>query len=586
MFAKKVLTVAVSAFTLSGCGGEGSSTDSMPQVQEINVTVIDGYLNDAKVWLDVNGNFVHDNDEPISTSGDSGLAVLDVTDIDEPSSFSVVVQADKLLTIDESTNDLVALDYVMSAPAGEHIITPLSTLVHLDLLQSKAKSKSLSSSGNDLDTAIVQVAISLGINPKDVLGDYIESGHDDALYAATNIVASGVLPETPAETSAISQEPAENSDFTDELIQVNAEIKTSIDYANSDENNIDIGDLPPVYIPIDENEDCGDGFIRVDGSTICVADTDNDGVTNANDAFPLDENEWLDTDSDNIGNNADDDDDNDGVPDSEDDFPLDPTKSELIDATPIIPSTCADGFAKDGEGVCSVDTDGDNQPDSEDDDDDNDGVPDSEDDFPLDPTKSELIDATPIVPSTCADGFSKDDEGVCSVDTDGDNQPDSEDDDDDNDGVPDRVDAFPLDKTETIDTDLDGQGNNADLDDDNDGLPDTIETENGTNPLLSDTDGDGVSDMDDAFPLDKTETIDTDLDGQGNNADLDDDNDGLPDTVEIENGTNPLLSDTDGDGVSDKDDAFPLDKTETIDTDHDGQGNNADLDDDNDGLPD
>ena len=58
----------------------------------------------------------------------------------------------------------------------------------------------------------------------------------------------------------------------------------------------------------------------------------------------------------------------------------------------------------------------------------------------------------------------------------------------------DTADAFPLDKTETIDTDADGIENNADTDDDADGVLDTA----------------------DAFPLDKTEALDTDADGIGN----------------------------------------------------------------------
>ena len=56
-------------------------------------------------------------------------------------------------------------------------------------------------------------------------------------------------------------------------------------------------------------------------------DDDNDGVADANDAFPLDPNETLDTDHDGIGNHADPDDDNDGVPDDRDPFPLDPACS-------------------------------------------------------------------------------------------------------------------------------------------------------------------------------------------------------------------------------------------------------------------
>ena len=94
--------------------------------------------------------------------------------------------------------------------------------------------------------------------------------------------------------------------------------------------------------------------------------------------------------------------------------------------------------------------------------------------------------------------------------------------DSDNDGIPNFSDAFPNDATESVDTDLDGIGNNADADDD----------------------GDGVEDTFDAFPLDSTESVDTDLDGIGNNADIDDD----------------------GDGVIDSDDMYPLDATQFKDT--------------------
>lgn len=44
-------------------------------------------------------------------------------------------------------------------------------------------------------------------------------------------------------------------------------------------------------------------------------DSDNDGIPDDQDAFPDDPNEWVDTDGDGVGNNADPDDDNDGMPD-------------------------------------------------------------------------------------------------------------------------------------------------------------------------------------------------------------------------------------------------------------------------------
>ncbi|MFA6992783.1 MAG: PKD domain-containing protein [Candidatus Gracilibacteria bacterium] len=82
------------------------------------------------------------------------------------------------------------------------------------------------------------------------------------------------------------------------------------------------------------------------------------------------------------------------------------------------------------------------------------------------------------------------------------------------------------------------------------------------NSADTDMDGDGVSNEEDAFPLNPKESADTDGDGTGNNTDLDDDNDGVPDV----------------------DDEMPLDKDETTDTDKDGIGNIKDTDDDNDGV--
>ncbi|MEM8547273.1 MAG: hypothetical protein AAGF46_03830, partial [Pseudomonadota bacterium] len=71
----------------------------------------------------------------------------------------------------------------------------------------------------------------------------------------------------------------------------------------------------------------------------------------------------------------------------------------------------------------------------------------------------------------------------------------------------------------------------------------------------NDTDNDGVGNLDDAFPLDATETVDTDGDGVGNNADPDDDNDQMPDSFEEQFGFNPLdpsdaQADADNDGIS------------------------------------
>jgi len=58
-------------------------------------------------------------------------------------------------------------------------------------------------------------------------------------------------------------------------------------------------------------------------------DNDCDGFDNANDAFPDDPFESIDTDTDGVGNNADTDDDGDGIFDSLDTYPLDPTNQPI-----------------------------------------------------------------------------------------------------------------------------------------------------------------------------------------------------------------------------------------------------------------
>ena len=292
-----------------------------------------------------------------------------------------------------------------------------------------------------------------------------------------------------------------------------------------------------------------------------TSDIDNDGVFDPDDALPYDPAEYEDTDGDGIGNNADTDDDGDGVEDASDVFPLDGTES--------------------------LDTDGDGVGNNADTDDDGDGVDDASDVFPLDGTES--------------------------VDTDGDGIGNNADADDDGDGVEDASDVFPLDGTESFDTDADGIGNNADTDDDGDGIPDvsdalpldaseSVDTDGDGvgNNTDTDDDGDGVLDSDDLFPLDEVESLDTDNDGVGNNADLDDDGDDIPDVFDAFPLDLAASIDTDGDGAPDawnpsasrediaasslELDALPANPSETRDTDRDGIGNNADFDDDNDGI--
>jgi hypothetical protein len=86
-------------------------------------------------------------------------------------------------------------------------------------------------------------------------------------------------------------------------------------------------------------------------STYDVNDVDGDGVANDIDLFPIDAADWVDFDSDGVGDNADADDDDDGVFDSADTFPF--NASETIDSDSDGVGNTADSD-DDNDGVSDV----------------------------------------------------------------------------------------------------------------------------------------------------------------------------------------------------------------------------------------
>ena len=101
-------------------------------------------------------------------------------------------------------------------------------------------------------------------------------------------------------------------------------------------------------------------------------------------------------------------------------------------------------------------------------------------------------------------------------------------------------------------------------DEDGDGISDqTDNCQSSANPNQADADADGIGDVcDNCINTSNINQLDTDGDEIGNDCDDDDDNDGVPDSL----------------------DAFPISASESIDTDGDGIGDNADPDADNDGI--
>ncbi len=176
---------------ISACGGS-SDTTANSAAKTLDVQAIDGYLKDATVWLDVDGDYTQDAGEPSAQTDGTGKATLDVSSVANPTQYKVLVKAIAGKTVDVgdgtgSTATPITTSYTMSAPAGISVVTPLTTLVE----------QKMTSDSMTRDDAAKAVAEQLGMSvdkASDLLKDFIQEANTSAQVYALNIVA--VLPET------------------------------------------------------------------------------------------------------------------------------------------------------------------------------------------------------------------------------------------------------------------------------------------------------------------------------------------------------------------------------------------------------
>ncbi|MDH3419500.1 MAG: Ig-like domain-containing protein, partial [Gammaproteobacteria bacterium] len=385
---------------------------------------------------------------------------------------------------------------------------------------------------------------------------------------------------------------------------------------DSDNDGIPDGEEDTGLSPLSGNDSDGDGLDdAIDVDATGGADADGNGIDDLFEVSDLDGDglpDYLDTDTDNDGipdriegnvdsdgdgvpDFRDTDSDNDGIPDAIEDSstpPLSGNDSDFDGIDDAIDVDNTGGNDLNGDGIddafTPTDSDADGLPDHVDPDSNNDGVPDA-------------FGAT----DTPTPG---------PIDSDGDGLPDYLETDSDGDGIPDTVetgaagvdsdfdgidDEFDVDQTGGTDADGDGIDdavppdfdndsipNLQDLDSDNDGVFDVTEAG------LPDDDGDGhVDDGSIADPPPDTDGV-----GAPDYLDLDSDGDGTNDIV----GTNAEPFDGDGDGQIDPENAADADGDgipnvidpnpggvgPSDDFDGDGVVDSADIDDDNDGIPD
>lgn len=132
------LAVTLGTFVIAGCGG-GSGTATSSGLTTVNGVVADGYLEKAKVFLDLNGDKAFTAGEPSAITGVDGSYTINDVAAADLKDRAIVVFAEKNVAINHEGGiaTAVADTYVLSTPPdapknpdGQVVITPLTTLIH------------------------------------------------------------------------------------------------------------------------------------------------------------------------------------------------------------------------------------------------------------------------------------------------------------------------------------------------------------------------------------------------------------------------------------------------------------------------
>jgi hypothetical protein len=183
----------VSASLFMGCGlesGDGVSAGvgtggTGTLAKSISGTVADGYLVNATVFLDRNGNYQLDAGEPSITTDANGAYKLDV-DSEDVGKYSIVALVIGGVTVDRDTDQAVVNSYVLSMPkesvsstAGNNFISPISS--QLREMMETGKYISLQQASEALST---RMGLPAGT---DMMANYIDANSPAMHTAARNM---------------------------------------------------------------------------------------------------------------------------------------------------------------------------------------------------------------------------------------------------------------------------------------------------------------------------------------------------------------------------------------------------------------
>lgn len=280
------LSLTLAAFTLTGCGEEsdplpvdGRDFDASGYDQSASYSgvVIDDYLRNARVWLDIDGDYqytpgpmtvvrpgggsvVLPGGEPTAMTTGGGQFSLDIGELDQdplvaadldPRDYSLMVMTLPGQTVDETPlgERVIEQAYMLTAPKGVRTVTPLTTLLRARTLAGLAAQFG--------ESAVLEAAF----RDVNLQRDYLAAG-DQRMHAYARAFVRFMAAQFPAEAN----DALRTGDGTErvltpegfELLAVSLARNSGDLVALVDEaapfghyGNVDIDSLPMVVEPLD-----------------------------------------------------------------------------------------------------------------------------------------------------------------------------------------------------------------------------------------------------------------------------------------------------------------------------------------------
>jgi cytochrome c553 len=244
--------------TLVACGGGGGGDDDGPPAgaQTLSVTVMDGLVRNATVCIDSNDNLRCDLQEMTSRTDARGVAQF-VLPAGVPAA-SIVAEVGTDAT--DADTGAVTQAYVMSAPAGQTVVSPLTTLTHRKV---KVEGKTLSQAEQEVKT---NLGLGAGVS---VFANYVEHRDADDGYKKASVLARAAV---IAVNAAGTGRSAPGSSTLDHWKEADDTLRTKLreldDHDDGSEDDNDHGVRTACYTNSrgKVDDDCNSRLVQVIGS--------------------------------------------------------------------------------------------------------------------------------------------------------------------------------------------------------------------------------------------------------------------------------------------------------------------------------